>query len=89
MTTHCESHDLYPEEYWITWDAKTTFGSLSVKLLSQFDEEDQCFYRSVTYSYCFDEYYDEECYTCESLLQGKKLAEKLWQDRLTKCLEED
>lgn len=84
-----EGYRSLPKEYEITWNTETTFGSFSVKLLSQFDEEDQCFYRSVTYSYCFDEYYDEGCYTCGSLLQGKRLLEKMWQERLMRCLEED
>jgi hypothetical protein len=79
----------YPEEYEIINSAETTFGTLTVRLLSQWDDDDQCFYRSVVYSYCFDVYNDEGCYTCASLLQGKRLLEKMWQDRLMMCLEED
>lgn len=77
-----------PEEYEITYYAETTFADFSVKLLSQFDKNDQCFYRSVTYFYCYNEYFDEGCYTCGSLLQGKRILEKMWQDRLMLCLEE-
>jgi hypothetical protein len=79
----------YPEEYEILYSAETTFGTFTVRLLSQWDDDDQCFYSSVVYSYCFDEYRDEGCYTCASLLQGKRLLEKMWQERLMKCLEED
>jgi hypothetical protein len=38
------------------------------------------------YSFCFDEYYDDGGGMCESLEDGKAICEKIWEDKLKKCL---
>lgn len=40
------------------------------------------------YRYCFDEYYDDGGGPCKSLEDGKAKCEKIWIDRLKKCLVE-
>ena len=38
------------------------------------------------YRYCFDEYYDEGRGGCKNLEDGKAKCEKIWIDKLKKCL---
>ncbi|KKM89360.1 hypothetical protein LCGC14_1249500 [marine sediment metagenome] len=38
------------------------------------------------YHFCFDEYYDDGGGMCESLEDGKSICEKIWEDKLKKCL---
>ena len=38
------------------------------------------------YSFCFDEYHDDGGGECESLSDGKNICEKIWTERLEKCL---
>lgn len=41
------------------------------------------------YRFCFDEYYDDGGGLCEGLEDGKKICEKIWGNRLKKCLVEE
>ncbi|SCW95833.1 hypothetical protein [Ancylobacter rudongensis] len=38
------------------------------------------------WGYCFDEYHDEDDFSCDSLEEGKQLAWVNWCERLAKCL---
>jgi len=38
------------------------------------------------YRYCFDEYHDDGSGMCEDLNDGKAKCEKIWTERLKKCL---
>ena len=38
------------------------------------------------YDFCFDEYYDDGMGTCKDLEDGKAICEKIWEDKLKKCL---
>lgn len=38
------------------------------------------------YRYCFDEYHDDGGNMCEDLNDGKAKCEKIWTERLRKCL---
>ncbi len=38
------------------------------------------------YSYCFDEYYDDGSGMCKDPEDGKAKCEKIWTERLKKCL---
>lgn len=38
------------------------------------------------YHFCFDEYYDDGGGSCENLEDGKAKCEKIWVDKLKKCL---
>jgi len=39
------------------------------------------------WSYCFNEYYDEDCFTCDSLEDGKAKANEFYLSRLIPGLE--
>lgn len=55
---------------------QTIWGSMRV------EHEDGC----VKWSYCFDEYYDEDDYRCESIEDGKQKAEAFYLSRLKDAL---
>lgn len=38
------------------------------------------------YRYCFDEYYDDGMSSCRDLEDGKAICEKIWTERIKKCL---
>ena len=38
------------------------------------------------YGYCFDEYYDDGNGLCMDLKDGKTICEKIWMERIKKCL---
>jgi len=60
------------------YTARVPGGSYSVFL-------DRSGYR---WSYCFDEYYDEDNLPCKSAEEGKAMAEAHWLDRILPALEE-
>lgn len=60
------------------WRTDTVFGSIDV--LSEPDG-------SCRWKYCFDEYYDEASHDCESVDEGKRLAEAFYLGRLLPALE--
>lgn len=77
----------YDDWYSISYSASTSTCSFSVNLDSRKDEEDGLFYTECTWSYCFDEYYDESHGDCKSIKHGMKLMQKYWESRLSKDLE--
>ena len=38
------------------------------------------------YNFCFDEYHDDGGGVCEDLEDGKTICEKIWTERIKKCL---
>ena len=69
------------EEFDVT-SAYTPFGSYRIEML---DEEDL---HPFEFSYCFHEYYDEGREYCDSVEEGKIIAENDWLRRITMGLEE-
>ena len=67
------------EESTLGYDTFTPFGRMTV-----YKSDD----KSWTWGYCFDEYYDEETFSCEGPDQGKLLAQEEWNKRITSMLEE-
>jgi hypothetical protein len=63
-----------PDGDW--WTVETVFGSMSV----------ECDNGRFLWRYCFDEYYDEDSHTCESLEAGKAEAEAYYRERLLPAL---
>lgn len=61
------------------YSAYTAFGSYSVQY--------SCYGKPV-WGYCFDEYYDEANYECDSIEECLAAAEANWQERLCSALEE-
>jgi len=59
--------------------ASTPFGRYGITLTEE---------GGFTWGYCFDEYYDEGDFPCDSIEEGKRLAEEHWQKRLAGALEE-
>lgn len=57
-------------------DAQTPFGSYRVELLAGVFK----------WSYCFDEYYDEDSTECESIEDGKAKAWEHWVERVSRGL---
>lgn len=63
-----------------SFQANTRFGSYEVKKNEWTD--------GWKWGYCFDEYYDDDSFSCESKQDGMKRAEKNWLERITSDLEE-
>ena len=57
--------------------AQTPFGSYYVR-----SEE----YRGIVWGYCFDEYYDEDSFSCESYEDGMSQAWADWVKRISPAL---
>lgn len=53
--------------------AHTPFGSYTVKRVDGTGWQ---------WGYCFDEYYDEDNFSCDSEADGKNAAENNWQERI-------
>lgn len=56
--------------------AHTSFGSYRISKTKT----------GLRWSYCFDEYFDEDYLDCKTIEEGKLEAEEHWQGRLSKCL---
>lgn len=48
---------------------------------SEYRRTRRCFW-----GYCFAEYHDEDTFDCDSIAEGKRLAEEYWRERLAKAL---
>lgn len=74
----------------LEWDehnyARTPFGSYDI-IHRDMSSVENYGYNEWEVHYCFDEYYDEDCLACESLEDGKAVAQKHWEERLTEALE--
>lgn len=62
----------------VWWGVTTVFGSISVQ-----GEPGS----PAVWSYCFDEYYDEDRHFCESIEAGKTVAEAFYRGRILEALE--
>lgn len=67
---------------WVAWvdgfQAHTPFGSYTVE-----PPDHEIGRRSHTWRYCFDEYYDEDTTTCDTIEDGKAAAQAHWNDRVS------
>ena len=64
------------------WTYQTPFGRFTVhRSREDFDASNP--WEQWKWGYCFDEYYDEEEYECESAEEGKRLCLKEWQQRMS------
>lgn len=70
----------------VTWNASTPFGYYEVSVNSMLHKGCSEWSRSLRWTYCFDEYYDEDDFPCKSIREGKQKAEEHWRNRLLKCL---
>lgn len=68
----------------IRYAARNTFGSFFV---FRVNDKEAYNYNSYYWGYCFDEYYDEGKFECNSIADGKKKAFKFWKSRLLNCLD--
>jgi len=68
--------DIELVEEWDQIRAQTPFGSYYIKLTNN----------SYRWGYCFDEYYDEDEFICDSIEDGKIECWKHWTERLSSCL---
>lgn len=59
--------------------AGTPFGSYEVTMREG---------GSLYWGYCFDEYYDEDTTSCDSIEEGKSACEEHWRTRLERALVE-
>lgn len=57
--------------------ASTPFGTYRV------EKDAGCF----KWGYCFDEQYDEDSFSCDSIEDGKAMAWKHWTERLSEALQ--
>lgn len=60
------------------YEATTPFG--------QFDISYDAVFSLWRWSYCFDEYHDEDSFICENLKDGKEQANAFWRERLRPAL---
>jgi hypothetical protein len=58
--------------------AATPFGSYEITKSSE----------GLHWGYCFDEYYDEDRFPCDSVTDGKKAAWQNWVERIGAALEQ-
>jgi hypothetical protein len=68
----CHREAGHPDGEW--WTAWTVLGTMDVR------ERESGEYR---WSYCFDEYYDEDSHSCRDADDGKALAEAYYQQWLS------
>ena len=66
--------------------AETPFGSMSVRRDREDFDPDKP-WMSWKWGYCFDEHYDEDCHECKNSIEGKRLANEHWQERMLEMLE--
>ena len=69
-------HGKIKEEY-DSISAGTPFGNYTIALQE---------HGRLTWSYCFNEYYDEDSFDCESIKDGKDKARNHWVERLSGAL---
>ena len=60
------------------WSAATVLGGIRV------EHDPGNGYR---WGYCFDEYYDEDSHPCDSIAEGKAMAEEFYRGRILPALE--
>ena len=82
-----KSGEFFPEHYSVCYKASTSFGLFQVSLISVRESHDDLFKREVSWSYLYQEYYDEDSGSCKSLLEGKQKLEAEWRGRLMNDLE--
>jgi len=63
-------------------EARTPFGSYRIYEKSNVREWETKY----SWSFCFDEYYDEGDFECNTVAEGKKSANKHWTERIEQAL---
>lgn len=69
----------YPDENKM-YESRTSICKFTIKKWLHGEPDDW------RYEYCFDEYYDNGGKICKSLQDAKDGCEKVWTDKLKKCL---
>jgi len=62
--------------------AHTPFGSYTISV-----PDNKIGEREFRWKYCFDEYYDEEDFTCDGIEDGKAKAQAHWSERISSLFE--